>query len=136
MFQGRDWAHDLGKCRPPQAALTVCWQTLALEYAERGIRVNAVAPGAIATPMNMAWIDDETKRQEVCSTICDVLCRLAQWPEWSWSSGMLSHPNGPPWIVRGDRCSVRVPCFRGCELHYWTDSLCMYVCTCWCNLVV
>lgn len=27
-------------------------RTLALEYAERGIRVNAVAPGAIATPMN------------------------------------------------------------------------------------
>jgi len=29
-------------------------RTLALEYADRGIRVNAVAPGAIVTPINMA----------------------------------------------------------------------------------
>lgn len=29
-------------------------RTLALEYVDRGIRVNAVAPGAILTPMNGA----------------------------------------------------------------------------------
>jgi len=52
-----------------KAAIGHMTSTLALEYAERGIRVNAVAPGAIATPMNMAWIDDEAKRQEVCSHI-------------------------------------------------------------------
>ena len=33
-------------------------QTLALEYARHGIRVNGVAPGAIVTPMNDAWIHD------------------------------------------------------------------------------
>ena len=48
-----------------KAAIGHMTSTLALEYAERGIRVNAVAPGAIATPMNMAWIDDEKKREEV-----------------------------------------------------------------------
>ncbi len=39
--------------------------TLALEYAGRGIRVNAVAPGATVTPINRAWVDDPDKRAEV-----------------------------------------------------------------------
>lgn len=39
--------------------------TLALEYAERGIRVNGVAPGATITPMNDAWSDNPQKRAEV-----------------------------------------------------------------------
>jgi glucose 1-dehydrogenase len=39
--------------------------TLALEYAARGIRVNAVAPGATVTPINRAWIDDPVKREMV-----------------------------------------------------------------------
>jgi glucose 1-dehydrogenase len=33
-------------------------KTLALEYAGKGIRVNAVGPGAIVTPINKAWIGD------------------------------------------------------------------------------
>jgi len=37
-------------------------RTLALEYADRGIRVNAVGPGAIVTPLNNAWIDHPEKR--------------------------------------------------------------------------
>jgi glucose 1-dehydrogenase len=44
-------------------------KTLALEYASRGIRVNAVGPGAIVTPINRAWIDDPEKRAEVESHI-------------------------------------------------------------------
>ncbi len=40
-------------------------RTLALEYADRGIRVNAVGPGAIVTPMNNSWIDDPKMRAEV-----------------------------------------------------------------------
>jgi len=40
-------------------------KTLALEYAGRGIRVNAVGPGAIATPINRAWINDPEKRAVV-----------------------------------------------------------------------
>ena len=44
-------------------------QTLALEYAGRGIRVNAIAPGATVTPINRAWIDDPLKRAMVESHI-------------------------------------------------------------------
>jgi glucose 1-dehydrogenase len=44
-------------------------RTLALEYAGRGIRVNAVGPGAIATPINRSWIDDPELRAEVESHI-------------------------------------------------------------------
>ena len=44
-------------------------RTLALEYAGRGIRVNAVAPGATVTPINRAWIDDPVKRAQVESHI-------------------------------------------------------------------
>jgi glucose 1-dehydrogenase len=39
--------------------------TLALEYAPKGIRVNAVGPGATVTPINRAWIDDPVKRAQV-----------------------------------------------------------------------
>lgn len=40
-------------------------RTLALEYAGQGIRVNAIGPGAIVTPINRAWIDDPVKRAMV-----------------------------------------------------------------------
>ncbi|HEX5690248.1 MAG TPA: glucose 1-dehydrogenase [Roseiflexaceae bacterium] len=44
-------------------------RTLALEYAGRNIRVNAIGPGATVTPINRAWIDDPDKRAEVVSHI-------------------------------------------------------------------
>lgn len=44
-------------------------KTLALEYADRRIRVNAVGPGAVVTPINRAWIDDPKARGEVESHI-------------------------------------------------------------------
>ncbi|MDA2937349.1 glucose 1-dehydrogenase, partial [Acidobacteria bacterium AH-259-A15] len=40
-------------------------RTLALEYAGKGIRVNAIGPGATITPINRAWVDDPEKRAEV-----------------------------------------------------------------------
>jgi glucose 1-dehydrogenase len=44
-------------------------KTLALEYAGRGIRVNAVGPGATITPINRAWTDNAKARAEVESHI-------------------------------------------------------------------
>jgi len=44
-------------------------KSLALEYADHGIRVNAVGPGAVVTPINKAWIDDPKARGEVESHI-------------------------------------------------------------------
>jgi glucose 1-dehydrogenase len=40
-------------------------KTLALEYADRGIRVNSVGPGATVTPINNAWIENPAARQIV-----------------------------------------------------------------------
>lgn len=40
-------------------------RTLALEFAGRGIRVNAVGPGAVATDMNAAWVGDPAARSAV-----------------------------------------------------------------------
>jgi len=44
-------------------------KTLALEYASRGIRVNAIAPGATVTPINEAWTQDQAKKAHVESYI-------------------------------------------------------------------
>lgn len=44
-------------------------KTLALEYASRDIRVNAVAPGATITPINEAWTNDPEKKAVVESHI-------------------------------------------------------------------
>jgi glucose 1-dehydrogenase len=44
-------------------------KTLALEYANRGIRVNSIAPGATITPINQDWIDDPEKKAIVESHI-------------------------------------------------------------------
>jgi glucose 1-dehydrogenase len=44
-------------------------RTLALEFAGRGIRVNAIGPGATITPINRAWVDDPVKAEMVASHI-------------------------------------------------------------------
>lgn len=52
-----------------KGGLHLLTQTLALEYAERGIRVNGVAPGAIRTPMNEGILADPERRREVIRRI-------------------------------------------------------------------
>jgi len=44
-------------------------KTLALEYADRQIRVNAIAPGATVTPTNQDWIENPAKKAVVESHI-------------------------------------------------------------------
>jgi glucose 1-dehydrogenase len=44
-------------------------RTLALEYGGRGIRVNAIGPGATITPINRAWTDDPVKTEIVSNHI-------------------------------------------------------------------
>jgi glucose 1-dehydrogenase len=44
-------------------------ESLALEFADRGIRVNAVAPGAIGTPINRQKLEDPEQKEQVESLI-------------------------------------------------------------------
>ena len=39
-------------------------KTLALEVADKGIRINSITPGAIATMMNVDILEDEKKRKD------------------------------------------------------------------------
>ena len=52
-----------------KSALGSLTRTLALEYADRGIRVNAVGPGATLTEMNRSWAGDAERRRVVESHI-------------------------------------------------------------------
>ena len=46
-----------------KGGLEMLMKTMALELAGRGVRVNNVAPGAIATPINDSWLHDAAKRR-------------------------------------------------------------------------
>lgn len=48
-----------------KGGLDAVTRALAIEYADRGIRVNGIGPGATVTPINRAWIDDPVKRAAV-----------------------------------------------------------------------
>src|SRR5262245_44591124 len=52
-----------------KAGLQNMTKSLALNYTGQGIRVNAVGPGAVVTPINKAWIDNPKARGEVESHI-------------------------------------------------------------------
>lgn len=48
-----------------KGALNAFTTTLALDHAADNIRVNAIAPGLIATPLNQAWIDEQDDAAKV-----------------------------------------------------------------------
>ena len=52
-----------------KSGLDMLMKTMALELAEKKVRVNNVAPGAIATPNNKAWLHDPAKRKQVLALI-------------------------------------------------------------------
>lgn len=54
-----------------KSGLDMLMKTMALELelAEKNVRVNNVAPGAIATPINKAWLHDPAKRKQVMALI-------------------------------------------------------------------
>lgn len=66
-------------------------QTIAKELAPRGIRVAAVAPGAILTPINRQLIEDEDKRREQEEQI--PLGRLGEPEEIAAAISWLSGPD-------------------------------------------
>ena len=79
-------------------------KTLAVELASRGIRVNAIGPGVIETPMTQMWTDDETWMAEYLSRsplgrlglpldIANTALFLAS-DESSFFTGELLKPNG------------------------------------------
>ena len=52
-----------------RAAVTGLARTLANEYAQYGITVNNVAPGAIATPINKSLLEDKPKLNALLANI-------------------------------------------------------------------
>lgn len=52
-----------------KGGLEMLTKTMALEVADKGIRINAIAPGAIATMMNIDILQDEKKKKQEESKI-------------------------------------------------------------------
>jgi glucose 1-dehydrogenase len=52
-----------------KGGLDMLMKTMALELADKNVRVNNVAPGAIATPINESWLHDPAKRRQVLKLI-------------------------------------------------------------------
>ena len=61
-FEGSPYAASKG-------GMEMLTKTVALELADKGIRVNSIAPGAIATDMNKELLEDEEKKKQKENTI-------------------------------------------------------------------
>ena len=88
-----------------KAALEGMTKSLAREYGARGIRVNAVAPGLIQTPMTDALpsaVYDAAcerismKRVGLPAEVASLVCFLSS-PESSYITGQIIHINGGMW---------------------------------------
>lgn len=62
------WAGYAHYCAS-KGGMEMLMKTMALELAAKKVRVNNVAPGAIATPINESWLHDATKRKQVLKLI-------------------------------------------------------------------
>ena len=76
----------------------------ALDYAAAGVRVNALAPGLVETPMTKGWLDDPTMRSVV--TANSPMGRPAQPEEivgmvLYLASPLASYANGGVYVVDG-----------------------------------
>ncbi len=89
-----------------KAALEYLTRSLAAELAPWGIRVNAIAPGPVDTPIHRTWAGDdlegayERMRREVPLGRMGTADELAAWivwlagPEASWVTGVIIHVDG------------------------------------------
>ncbi len=76
----------------------------ALEYANRGIRVNAIAPGLVRTPMTDRWLADPQMRQTLMAN--SGMQRAADPEEWAGTVVFVAAPagslvKGAIWLVAG-----------------------------------
>ena len=80
-------------------------RTLALEYADRGIRVNGIGPGATVTPIN-SRLDrrpgQEASRSRATSR-CAAPARPTRWAAWraSWPATTAAYITGQTIFVDG-----------------------------------
>ena len=56
--------HDSSAYDASKAGLVGMTRSLALALAEHGVRVNAVAPGLVRTPLTLRWMDRDTAERE------------------------------------------------------------------------
>jgi NAD(P)-dependent dehydrogenase (short-subunit alcohol dehydrogenase family) len=72
-------------------------KSLAIEVAKRGVRVNAVAPGTIKTPMHApAWLDSLAKRHPLgrVGEVKDVVDAVLYLESASFVTGEVLHVDG------------------------------------------